>query len=173
MNKEFVDRNEATQREVLRILRSDLPAPAAIAAVRKTIEAQYAGLSEEQRTALGLPKPGAANPQLKLAESPWLRDTLRIDPREALQSVKCPVLALTGAKDLQVAAEENLAAMGAALAAGGNTQFTTKELPGLNHLFQSCRNGAPYEYALIEETFSPRALQEIAGWILGIPVTAR
>ena len=100
-----------------------------------------------------------------MAESPWLRDLLRINPREALQKVKCPVLALTGEKDLQVAARENLPAIEAALAAGGNRRFTAKQLPGLNHLFQTCRVGAPYEYAQIEETFSPSALQEISQWI--------
>ncbi len=123
-------------------------------------------LSAEQRVALGLAKPGAPNPQLKLAESPWLRDVLRIDPRATLQNVKCPVLALTGGMDLQVAAEENLPAIEAALTAAGNRRFTTRQLPGLNHLFQTCRNGAPFEYAQIEETFSPVALKEIAQWIV-------
>ena len=40
-----------------------------------------------------------------------------------------------------------------------------KELPGLNHLFQTCTTGAPSEYAEIEETIAPEALAEIVDWI--------
>jgi len=49
---------------------------------------------------------------------------------------------------------------------GGNKHFETDELPGLNHLFQTARTGAPSEYAVIEETISPVALEKMAGWIL-------
>ena len=40
------------------------------------------------------------------------------------------------------------------------------ELPGLNHLFQTAPTGSPNEYASIEETMSPVALDTIARWIL-------
>jgi hypothetical protein len=43
---------------------------------------------------------------------------------------------------------------------------TVKEFAGLNHLFQSCRTGAPSEYASIEETLDPEVLQAIGDWIL-------
>ena len=33
--------------------------------------------------------------------------------------------------------------------------MTVQELPGLNHLFQTCKTGAPSEYAQIEETIAP------------------
>jgi hypothetical protein len=36
----------------------------------------------------------------------------------------------------------------------------------LNHLFQDAKTGSPAEYAQIEETISPLALEKIAGWIL-------
>jgi hypothetical protein len=42
---------------------------------------------------------------------------------------------------------------------------TTKELPGLNHLFQTCKTGAVSEYAEIEETIAPAALKVIGDWI--------
>jgi hypothetical protein len=35
----------------------------------------------------------------------------------------------------------------------------------LNHLFQTAKTGAVDEYARIEETMSPRALETIAQWI--------
>ena len=49
--------------------------------------------------------------------------------------------------------------------ASGNRDVTVKELPGLNHLFQTAPTGAPTEYATIEETFAPAALQVIGDWI--------
>ncbi len=49
---------------------------------------------------------------------------------------------------------------------GGNRKVTTIEIPKLNHLFQECVTGLPDEYAKIEQTFSPLALEEITKWIL-------
>jgi fermentation-respiration switch protein FrsA (DUF1100 family) len=75
------------------------------------------------------------------------------------------VLAINGEKDLQVPPGQNLPVIAAALAAGGNTDFAVRELPGLNHLFQTSETGAPSEYGLIEETFSPTALEIVGDWI--------
>jgi fermentation-respiration switch protein FrsA (DUF1100 family) len=79
--------------------------------------------------------------------------------------VKCPVLALNGDHDLQVAYKENLAAIEASLKAGGNKDCTILKLPNLNHLFQTSQTGSPAEYGKIEETISPAALQVISDWI--------
>ena len=81
-------------------------------------------------------------------------------------NLKCPVLALNGEKDLQVPAKENLKAIKNALIQGGNDKGTIKKLPYLNHLFQECETGLPNEYAIIEQTFSPIALNEITNWLL-------
>jgi hypothetical protein len=78
--------------------------------------------------------------------------------------VKCPVLAINGDKDVQIP-RENLEAIKAALAAGGNHQCTIRELPGLNHLFQTAETGSPSEYSRIEETLSPTALRVMSDWI--------
>jgi hypothetical protein len=48
----------------------------------------------------------------------------------------------------------------------GMKKFEVDELPGLNHLFQTARTGAPAEYGNIEETISPVVLEKVAGWIL-------
>jgi hypothetical protein len=56
-------------------------------------------------------------------------------------------------------------AIRAALERGGNRDVTVKAMPGLNHLFQTSATGAVAEYATIEETFAPAALEEISGWI--------
>ena len=77
---------------------------------------------------------------------------MRYDPAPALRATRVPVLALNGALDLQVPADENLAGIERALRAGGNRDVTVEKLPGLNHLFQPARTGAPSEYSEIEET---------------------
>jgi fermentation-respiration switch protein FrsA (DUF1100 family) len=98
--------------------------------------------------------------------SPWMIYFLKFDPSTALEKVKCPVLAINGDKDLQVPAEANIDAIKRTLAKEGNKKVTTKVLPNLNHLFQECKTGSPDEYATIEQTFSPIALEEISKWIL-------
>jgi hypothetical protein len=99
---------------------------------------------------------------------PWFRYFLAFDPSAYLTKVKCPVLAVNGTLDLQVPCDDNLAAIETALKKGGNKNYRVKALPNLNHLFQTCKTGSPSEYGLIEETFSPVALEEVSGWILEI-----
>lgn len=96
--------------------------------------------------------------------SPWMYFFVTYDPVPVLECVRCPVLALNGSNDLQVL-PENLEIIRNALEAGGNRQVTVKELPGLNHLFQTCESGSPTLYGTIQETFSPVALKEIGEWI--------
>lgn len=103
--------------------------------------------------------------QLSEVMNPWMLNFIKYNPATALEKVKCPVLALNGEKDLQVPPKENLGAIKEALAKGGNRKVTAVELPGLNHLFQECKTGSPLEYAEIEQTFSPVALNEILKWI--------
>jgi dienelactone hydrolase len=98
--------------------------------------------------------------------TPWIQYFIRYNPAPTLEKVKCPVLAVNGAKDLQVPAKENLTAIDAALKKGGNTKVTIKEYPDLNHLFQKCDTGLLNEYAAIEQTFSPEVLNDLCEWIL-------
>jgi fermentation-respiration switch protein FrsA (DUF1100 family) len=104
--------------------------------------------------------------QVKMVLSPWFRHFLDYDPRPALRKVTCPVLALNGEKDVQVPAEVNLKAIATAVKEADNQDVTTKELPSLNHLFQTCKTGAVTEYGAIEETMAPAALEIISDWIL-------
>ncbi|MGD0000802.1 MAG: alpha/beta hydrolase, partial [Bryobacteraceae bacterium] len=103
--------------------------------------------------------------RLLLHNDAWSRYFLNYDPATALEKLKMPVLALIGGLDMQVAPDENLAAIAAALKKGGNDRFTTLRLPGLNHLFQTAVTGAPSEYGRIEETIAPVALETITQWI--------
>lgn len=101
--------------------------------------------------------------QIKQVTSPWFRYFLTYDPAVALSKVKCPVLAINGSLDKQVLPDQNLPAIRKALA--NNPHAEIDELPGLNHLFQTAKTGSPAEYAQIEETISPVALDKIATWI--------
>jgi fermentation-respiration switch protein FrsA (DUF1100 family) len=105
------------------------------------------------------------NMAVKQLSTPWMQYFIKYNPAPTLEKVKIPVLALNGDKDLQVPAKINLEAIKSALQKGGNKNVTIKELPGLNHLFQECETGLPTEYATIEQTFSPVALNEITQWI--------
>ncbi len=104
--------------------------------------------------------------QVKFLSSAWMRYFIEYDPANALSKVTCPVLAINGERDLQVPPKLNLPAIRKALEASGNKNYEVDELPGLNHLFQTATTGSPNEYAQIEETMSPIALQKIAEWVL-------
>jgi hypothetical protein len=95
--------------------------------------------------------------------SDWFRFFLQYKPATNLARVRVPVLALNGTLDRQVPADENLAAIEAALA--GNPDVTIRKLDGLNHFFQSARTGAIGEYADLAETMSPVVLDIVSDWI--------
>ena len=103
--------------------------------------------------------------RLMLGSLPWFRSFLDFDPQIYLRRVSCPVLALIGARDTQVPAEENLPLIRAALQQAGNRDVQVTELPGLNHLFQTAVTGLPAEYASSPETIAPVALQVISDWV--------
>ena len=104
-------------------------------------------------------------PQLAMLVTPDYRRILADRPAKTLARVRCPVLAIGGSKDIQVPATANLAGITAGLKTAGNRDVTVKELPGLNHLFQTAATGSTAEYGTIEETFAPAALQVVADWI--------
>lgn len=104
--------------------------------------------------------------QVDQLTSPWMIYFMKHDPSMVLQKVKCPILAVNGAKDLQVPPTENLEPIKAAAIKGGNRNVTTVEFPNLNHLFQECQTGAPGEYGIIEQTFAPIALETVSDWIM-------
>ncbi|MCK5572972.1 MAG: alpha/beta fold hydrolase, partial [Bacteroidetes bacterium] len=133
--------------------------------VRHVLEQFIADMNDAERKRLGDPEK-FIDSQVQAVMTPWVRFLLKYDPRPALEQVTCPVLAITGEKDLQVPPQENLAEIDRALQRGGNTDVTVKMLPGLNHLFQTAETGNIAEYSIIEETISPAALVIISEWIL-------
>lgn len=128
-------------------------------------EQLFSGMSDTEKQATGN-SPAVIEAQLQSAITPWYRFFIDYDPVPTLKKVTCPVLALNGSKDLQVPPKEDLAAIANALKEAGNRDYTVKELPNLNHLFQNCETGSPTEYGKIEETFSPDALKIMGDWIV-------
>jgi hypothetical protein len=152
LGKEKAEKNAAEEREILALVKHENDG----AALQKQLREKLAGKIPDAQ--LGV--------QIKMIDSPWFRFFIEYDPATALKQLKCPVLAINGEKDLQVPSKLNLPAIRKALEAGGNKNFEVEELPGLNHLFQEARTGAPSEYAEIEQTMSPVALDKMASWIL-------
>lgn len=97
---------------------------------------------------------------------PWMRYFIAYDPQPVLEKLKTPILALDGTNDVQVSAKQNLPALKKALKKAGNKDVTIKKMKNLNHLFQESKSGSISEYAEIEQTFSPKALEIIKNWIL-------
>jgi pimeloyl-ACP methyl ester carboxylesterase len=164
MSEDHLAENIAAQREMFPQIKQATDDVAAEKVALEIMTRRLGKYPPEERKVMGLTDEMVAA-QARMVATPWFRKLLAYDPRQTLREVKCPVLAINGEKDLQVAAKENLAAIREALAAGGNTRVKIAELPGLNHLFQTCTTGALSEYGQIEETFAPTALERISSWI--------
>lgn len=127
---------------------------------------QLDAAGEEARKALGDDVEGAIAAQIDRVFTPWFRYFVGYDPRPALRALEVPVLAINGSLDLQVDADQNLAAIEAAFAGRPDADVTVLRIEGLNHLFQHATTGALVEYGAIEETMAPAVLSLIGDWIL-------
>lgn len=143
-----------TQARIFKVLQQDSDS-ATIAKRLRKIMIQSRGIDGDERI----------DREIERLMDPWLRFFIAHDPRPTLRRLDVPVLALAGAKDQQVAADTNQAAIAEALNAEENTEVTVHTFEGLNHLFQTAETGAPSEYGRIEQTFSPKAIDRIADWI--------
>ena len=151
---EIIRRTEALTDHVYAAIRDAKDDADAEARALKVIKAEAGDL---------LAQPGQAEMTAKQLASGWMRALVNYDPRPTLAKVKCPILALNGSKDGQVPPGQNLPAIRGATRA--NRDVTIVELPNLNHLFQTARTGAVGEYADIEETVAPIALDTMSDWI--------
>lgn len=168
-----LSRDRTHQQEFYRLLRNEdgLPDDQLKQALTRLTMDSLEELSEEDREKLGV-TPTVIAARLETVMSPWFRHLAQYDPGPTLERVRCPLLALNGELDVQVAADANLDAIRAAAQRGGNRDVTTTKLTGLSHLFQQCETGAIAGYGKIEQTFAPKALDAISAWILGRVDTA-
>lgn len=165
VSEEDITKNRQFNEKIFSVIKEEKDKKNAEERLRQMFMEDWEKVSDEEKEKIGDPEV-YLNAQLQSLLSPWLKFFLTYDPKPTLSKVKCPVLAINGEKDLQVPPKENLSAIEEALVAGGNKNFTVKELPGLNHLFQTAQTGVPSEYAKIEETISPVAFKIVGDWIL-------
>lgn len=131
---------------------------------RSALEAKIEDLVKESGLGAAVP-PGAIDQQVHFLSSPWFRGFLEYDPLPPLKNVKCPVLILSGEKDLQVPPGKNVGLLKKALEESGNKSVEVVIFPGLNHNFQRCQSGLPTEAQAIEETLAQEAMNGIAAWL--------
>jgi pimeloyl-ACP methyl ester carboxylesterase len=167
-SEEDIAKNRRFNEKIFSVIKEEKDKKMAEERLHQMFMEYWEKMSEEEKNIIGdIGDPEEyLEAQLQNLLSPWLKFFLTYDPKPTLSKLKCPVLAINGEKDLQVPPKENLSAIEEALVAGGNKNFIVKELPGLNHLFQTAQTGVPSEYAKIEETISPVALKIITDWIL-------
>jgi uncharacterized protein len=139
------------------------------AMVSSIVQEQIAAMPAEQLAALGgkdalVQQQIAA--QLQALQSPWYQFFLSHDPAQDLAQVTAPVLGIFGGNDTQVDAEQNSAALQAALERAGNPDATIQVLPTANHLFQDATTGGVDEYSLLPPQLMPEFLQAISQWLL-------
>ncbi|HVI00315.1 MAG TPA: alpha/beta fold hydrolase, partial [Enhygromyxa sp.] len=146
---ELVEREQANIRALHEVLLGAAPADA-----KSAVEAALRSQGGDEATMAM---------QVEALSSPWMRHFLAYDPIPALKRVKVPVLILFGDKDLQVAPEQNLAPMKAALSK--NRRVESMRFPGLNHLFQPANKGTPDEYGVIEQTIAVDVLDRMTTWL--------
>jgi hypothetical protein len=158
LSADQIKQNKKINEAVFNIILTETDSVKKIDRLQKTLtNGMYFMLNDEQKIQI--------DNQIKTVDNLWFKFFIQYDPYPALVKLKCPVLALNGEKDLQVPAKPNLAAIEKALTEGGNNNFKIMEIPGLNHLFQTCETGAVSEYGSIEETISPIVLEIIREWI--------
>jgi pimeloyl-ACP methyl ester carboxylesterase len=159
---EAIARSREQQQRLFAIIRQEKDPATAEKKLRESLDLTLSEVKPGERASAE----AAVKAQLQTLLTPWFRFFLTYDPAPGLAKLHQPVLAIAGSLDLQVPPDQNLPVIEKMLKAAGNKDFEIVRLPGLNHLFQTARTGSPMEYARIEETIAPAALETIANWIL-------
>jgi len=120
---------------------------------------------ENKKLAIKNKYPEMSDGLIEYLLKPWYQNFIVINPKDYLEKVICPVLAITGENDLQCPAVENLGEIEDALKSAGNKNYTVKTMPRLNHLFQTSKSGSPTEYENIPEIIAPSALEYLYNWM--------
>lgn len=161
---EVIEKIVAGQTELMALLVADAPEEQLVEAVKKLALVAVELTPGAKPDDLDAAKTAAQ--QMVPLLSPWFRSWAKLDPAVHLAKLEIPVLVMIGDKDLQVPADQNLAAIDAALT--GKPKVRTEKLAGLNHLFQTAKTGAVEEYVTLSETFAPAALDMLAQWVVEV-----
>ena len=139
------------------------------AAINEIAQEQIAALTDGAKAAMGdedACRSAASGRQMQGLQSPWYQFFLSHDPAQDRAQVTAPVLGIFGGNDAQVDAEQNSAALQAALENAGNADVTIQVLPTANHGFQEAVTGGVEEYATLPPQLMPEFLEAISQWLL-------
>jgi hypothetical protein len=97
----------------------------------------------------------------------WARQFMEFETRDYLSKIHCPILVVNGSEDIQVPPIKNQEGFRNGFSNQSKSLSRSKILliPGLNHLFQTCKKCDVIEYGELEETFSPIVLKAMMDWI--------
>lgn len=166
MSEDKIERGTELAKKFYEIVENEKDSAAATEKIKTLYQEYYATLDSTDKAEFGNDPQSVFDRQAQTLLSPWFKFFLTYDPKETLEKVKVPVLAINGENDLQVPPKQNLPAIEKALKEGRNKDYKVVEIPKLNHLFQTSETGSPTDYSKIEETISPKALEIIGNWIL-------
>jgi pimeloyl-ACP methyl ester carboxylesterase len=134
--------------------------------LEEQFRSELSGLTEEELAMMGDVEAQismAVQQAMVQVTSTWFLSFLVHDPALDIMAVVCPVLVLSGGRDVQVIGNLNLPVMESALA--GNPDYEIMEFEEGNHLFQSAVTGAVEEYATLEPAFLEGFPEAVTGWI--------
>lgn len=149
MPPEEVERTNALQRRAVAAVADNAADPQA---VRREIEALL--------IAEGRPPADAAQAAAVMS-SDWYRGMIVHDPAESIRTIRVPLLAVYGARDVQVPADQN-----GPVIARLKPDAEVVVLPDLNHLFQPAHTGLMAEYGQIETTLDPSVISTVVDWVV-------
>lgn len=159
ISEDMIEQYNLIQRKVFSIIKEELNDSAATEKLRAAYTFnRYQSISGDIKKSI--------DERINDLLTPYFRDIIKCNPAGILKKVQCPVLAISGAKDLQAPSKQNLPEIEKALKSGNNKNYKCIELQGINHMMQTCRKGTISEYSQIEETISPLVLNAIYDWIL-------
>lgn len=104
------------------------------------------------------------NKELTSLTKPSYYSLLDYDPRNDLEKLSIPVLAILGGKDAQVDLKMNQSSLKSALQKSGTT-YQVKVFPEANHLFQKANTGSVQEYASLKSEFVDGFISTLTEWI--------
>lgn len=99
---------------------------------------------------------------------PGIGSFMAHDPRESVEALQIPALAVFGELDLQVPPEQSARPLAEALGRSESPNASVVTFAGLNHLLQPAETGRIEEYATIGTTVDEGVLSLVTRWIAGL-----
>ena len=132
-------------------------------AFRPIIKQHAAGLSKEQKQQVGLTSVDCYGWAVTMA-MPWMATFLHLNPADYIAQLPCPLLAIGGDKDCQVASGLNLSTIRQVCQTHG-VPCMAVELKNINHLGQLCQTGGVDEYQHLGQAPDDQVLLSLATWL--------